>query len=334
MPMFTKLTVLVSGLGLVAGCAAAGPGQPADQGKATHVLVVADDTGAIVFDTTGVLHGINRDGTEAWSDRRALTVGADARCLAHCPDAIFSGVNDPIDSWQVVAGHNTPFAPATRVLTARSTSDAVFVNGSDLRITRPDGTEEIPVGTGIAWAENADHTAAVTYSTDTAGPVRRFAHTSDGWHRLPDGPPVDQSWAACVAGPTTVVTGAKPVIVQEGQSALPVRTDLRSVGECAFGTAGGVVLERSMDGGQRRRTAIRGVDQRGQQTWARDVLGEASVSAAPDGQRFALAANGKLDVVDGAGKTVTGRPDVASARFTASGTLVTVSPNGHVEWTR
>ncbi|GAB3893603.1 hypothetical protein GCM10029964_070650 [Kibdelosporangium lantanae] len=227
--MVRKLTALVSGLGLVAGCAAAGSDQPAPDQRATHVLVAADDTGAIVFDTTGVLHGVNRDGTEAWSDRRALTVGADARCLAHCPDAVFSGVDDPIDSWQVVAGHNTPFAPATRVLTARSTSDAVYADGSGLRITRPDGTEEIPVGIGVAWAENTDHTAAVTYSTDSAGPVRRFAHTADGWHRLPDGPSVERGWAACVVGATVVVTGEKPVVVQEGQS-VPIRTDLRSVG--------------------------------------------------------------------------------------------------------
>ncbi|WP_158894745.1 hypothetical protein [Amycolatopsis anabasis] len=344
----TLLAVFLGGVVLAAGCSAASTTPPAAEhagaegaGRAAFVLVAADDNGAVVYEAGGILRGVDRSGKQVWSDRRALQVGADADCLARCPDAVFSGVDTTTETgpepWQVVSGVPAPFGgPSQRVLTAASVSDAVLATRSFLRILRPGGVEErIPVdGRGLAWAESPDRTVAVAYSLISTQPLLRFRRHADGWHSMAAGPPVGPAVDGCVApgGRPTVVTGENPVLLGNGDRRLPLRTDLRSVGECAFGTAGGIVLERSLGPEGRRQTAIRGVDLGGNQTWTRNVSAEALVAGAPSGQLFAVAQRNTLELVDGTGATTATTVDVASARFTASGTLVTVSTNGNVTW--
>ena len=134
------------------------------------------------------------------------------------------------------------------------------------------------------------------------------------------------------AGQMVALVGEEPALLLDGTRRVPIRTDLMSAGECAFGTAGGVVVQRSVDQAGRRRTLVRGVDLRGRQTWSRNLDGEVSVAADPSGRRFALAYDSVLELLDAEGGTVARHDGVDSALFTASGELVTVSPSGQVRW--
>jgi hypothetical protein len=51
-------------------------------------------------------------------------------------------------------------------------------------------------------------------------------------------------------GRVVVLTGDEPVLLFDGDHRVPVHTDLDSVGECALGTGGGLVLTRSVNQAQ------------------------------------------------------------------------------------
>jgi hypothetical protein len=61
---------------------------------------------------------------------------------------------------------------------------------------------------------------------------------------------------------------------------------------------------------------------------------EAQVSADPTGRRFALLQDDTLEVVDSLGRTTSHLAGVASARFTATGDLVTLDRGGTPDWLR
>jgi hypothetical protein len=59
-------------------------------------------------------------------------------------------------------------------------------------------------------------------------------------------------------GRVVVLTGDEPVLLFDGDHRVPVHTDLDSVGECALGTGGGLVLTRSVNQAQERTTMLGG----------------------------------------------------------------------------
>jgi hypothetical protein len=331
----TLLATVVSGLVLVSACAGTSTEPPTGVPKFSLLQVSSD--GAIALDaTTGAFLGFDRTGTRAWADETALDLGADVRCLAACPDAVLSGTPgvEGVEPWQFTGGlRSAVTVPADRVLTARTASDAVVVDGGALRVIRPDGSAEaVPVAGDVVWFENPDRTSAVAFGLGSQN-LLRFGHDANGWHLVDDRMRLGRAWGACVVGVGQMVAlvGEEPVLVVDGERR-PIRTDLESAGECAFGTASGVVVQRTVDQDQRRRTSVRGVDLAGRQTWSRDLDGEAAVAASPSGRLFALAHGGVLELVDATGKTVSIRDGVDTGLFTASGELVTVSSSGQVRW--
>ncbi|MBP2330472.1 hypothetical protein JOF56_010857 [Kibdelosporangium banguiense] len=340
------VAALAGGLMLVAGSSAAGSGRPPLQ-RQDFTLIGASSDGAIVLDIrSDTLIGVDRSGKQVWTDRRALAIHADARCMARCPDAVFSGVG-PVDSQdpEPWTSDGEPLrltaTPVRRVLTAKSPTDAVVVEGDSrrswMRLVRPGMPEEkIPLSNNrLRWFENADRTEAVAFSgarEDTAATLMRARHDETGWHIVESKTPRGQAWGACVTGKAVALVGLEPALILDGGQRIPLRTDLSSAGECAFGEAGGAVVERSVDQNHARTTSVRGVALSGEQTWSKRVSGEAIVTAHPSGTTFALASQGKLEIVDAAGKTTGAQDDVAAARFTAAGELVTVSGEGRVRW--
>jgi hypothetical protein len=342
----TLLAALAGGLVLVAGCSAASPGQPPQQ-RQDFTLIGASSDGAIVLDVrTDTLIGVSRSGKQVWTDHQALARNADARCMAQCPDAVFSGVGssegpDP-EPW-TSAGQPLQLdaTPVRRVLTAKSPTDAVVVEGDEqnswLRLIRPGApAEKVPLTSNrIRWFENADRTAAVAFSTaqdDTTATVMRAQHDETGWHIVENKSPRGEVWGACVTGKATALVGIEPALLLSDGHRIPLRTDLSSAGECAFGEAGGAVLERSVNQDQARTTSIRGIALSGEQTWSKRVSGEATLAVDPSGTTFAVASLGKLELLDAGGKTTSTQDDVAAARFTSTGELVTVSRTGQVQW--
>ncbi|MBP2320539.1 hypothetical protein JOF56_000924 [Kibdelosporangium banguiense] len=343
----TLAAIAAGGLVLVAACSAAGTGQPTKD-TTLFTLIQASSSGAIVLDNAGAsLLGFDRSGTRTWTDQQALQVGADVSCAAQCPDAVFSGGADPTSPdpqpWQITAGRNTPMsisATATRrILAYQNPTDAVLVEGSPdkgwwLRVIRPDGTDQrIPVpNPGVAWSANPQRTEAVAIAES----VLRFRHTQNGWQLTDDTAPADQSWGACVAGegPNQVIAlvGKEPALLTGGKR-ISIQTDLGGAGECALGTTGGLVLQREVSQTQQHRTKIRGIDLQGKQTWSKDLPGEASIAANPTGTNFAIATQGKLELIDPNGTTISTQDQVASATYTPTGELVTITPTGQIKWT-
>jgi hypothetical protein len=316
-------------------------------------LLFATSDGAVVLDPASEsFRGFDRFGAHVWTDQEALRSGAEVVCLKRCPDVVFSGVLDPAGPdpmpWQIVAGQHKQLSISTahtrRVLAARSPFDAVIVESeldgaSWVRVIRPHADElRAPAaGTTMVWSENPSRTVALAFSrqpdvSDTT--LLWFRREAQGWNLVDSHMPLDGAWGACVAGEgeVAVLVGPHPALIFDGQRRVPIQTDLGGAGECSLGRSGGIVLQRSMSRGERR-TAIRGIDLSGRQTWARDYPEEVLVAADPSGRRFALAHGGKLELVDHQGRTRATYQGIDSAVFTVNGELVTATHDRQVRWT-
>jgi hypothetical protein len=317
------------------------------------VLLVATPDGAIVVDPSAeAFRGFDRSGAAVWTDDQALRAGAQVSCLERCPDAVFSGGFDSaaqdLPPYQMVAGRREPFPVSTahhrRVLAARSPSDAVVAEGeadgrSWIRVLRPPAGElRVPVpGAAAVWSENPSRTVAVTLSRQPGAPDAALLwaqRDAQGWSLVDSHLPAGGAWGACVAGEgeAVLLVGPQPTLVLDRQRSVPVRTDLGDAGECTLGRSGGTVLQRSMGPGTDRRTAVRGIDLEGRQTWSRDYPEEVFAATDPSGDFVALTHDETLELLDREGRTVATRRNVESAAFTAGEELVTVSPDGQVRW--
>jgi hypothetical protein len=202
-------------------------------------------------------------------------------------------------------------------------------DGDDRRI-------EVP-GAAQLWAESPDGSVALSFaraSDAVQARLRWFVRDPGGWRLVDDRLPRKRAWEACLAdgGEVAVLTGRDAALVLGRRRRVGLRTDLPAVGECGVGRHGGAVLQRSVSGQGARRTAVRGIGLDGAQRWARDYATEAFVAVDPTGDHTAIAHDGVLEIVDRAGTTVTTRPGVQAARFTAAGELVVATLDGRVHW--
>ena len=99
-----------------------------------------------------------------------------------------------------------------------------------------------------------------------------------------------------------------------------------------IGARGGTVVQRAASTLGVLRTAVRGFDLTGGQTWSRDYDGEAFAATDPSGRFTAVAHDDLLDLLDTTGTVVRTEKDVRSALFTGDGELVTVSMSGRLRW--
>ncbi|GGS60748.1 hypothetical protein GCM10010156_19340 [Planobispora rosea] len=312
------------------------------------VLVAASREGAIVLDPRSESFlGLTRTGQRAWQDRRAFHSGAQALCLARCPDAVFSGTWKPTGPdpapWTRTGASVRPFgkssSPIRRILTARTASDSVIAEGPAggagwLRLIRPAGKPvrvPVPLTADVLWVEDAGRTTALAVATDR---VLWFGRDRDGWRLLRGGLPAARTWGACTAGDgeLSVLLGDTPRLVLGRERTVPLRTDLEVPGECAAGRESAVIVSRWKDESGRPFTAIRGVDTSGAQTWARDLPAEAQVRADPSGRRFAVVHDGTAELVDQRGRTTATYRNTLSAVYAETGELVLLRQDYGVRW--
>jgi hypothetical protein len=331
---------------LTVGCSAAASPMPSTRPTAPPadtgaMIVAASSDGTVVVDPGSESYrGYDSRGELRWVDREAYRRNAAAVCSPRCPDAVFSAASGSPRTWRRSEDRVEPLTFSTgradRVLTARGASDAVVAEsvpgGKDwLHLIRTDGAPiqmRISSAADVLWVENPARSTALTVYGEPDLPdaeVRWFGRDRHGWRPTGRALPATGVWGACLAGvgDLAVLTGPHARMLVDGR-AVPIRTDLHVVGECAAGRDAVVVLDRWIDAQDVRHTAVRGVDMSGRQVWARDLATEAEVAADPAGHRFVLVHDGTAEVVDDHGRVIARYGDVVSATFTETGDLVVV----------
>ncbi|WP_084960903.1 hypothetical protein [Thermoactinospora rubra] len=316
---------LASALAL-AGCAAPRADRPVAAGP--PVILTGTSTGVVVADpASGSYRGYTATGRLVWTDRDAYARNADVVCTARCPEAVVSAPG-PGRPRRLSEAAGTALPYTGRVLSVRGDSDAVVASARGLQVFRTDGKPLTITAPEAAWQEDPTRTVALAL---TGNGHLWFARDRHGWRAAGRTPAAPGSWGACLAerGALAVLVGPHPVLLVNRRP-VPLRTDLKVVGECAAGRHGAAVVDRWMDGAGTRHTGVRGVAPDGRQTWSRDIAAEAEVAAHPSGRKFALVHGGALEVVDDLGRTVLRRPGVGSALFTETGTLIVATLDGRV----
>ncbi|GAA4049635.1 hypothetical protein [Nonomuraea soli] len=281
--------------------------------ESAPIFVAASSTGAILYEPQTESHlGYASDGRRVWTDRQA------AVCAARCPEAAFS--------------------TATRkVLSQRGDADTVVAEGATLRIQRADGKKEsFPVADveNVLWLESPDRTTALLLYADPTvrgGEILRFRRDADGWRSTGERVPAGGFWGGCVGGDWAILTGERGGMLRDG-TVVPLQVSLDQPGECVAGTRGGAVVSRYVDQRGIHHTEVRGIDPSGRQTWSRDVAARAGVIADPSGTVIGLVHDGELELLDVKGQVRERREGVVAARFTETGSLVTVDTDGKVIW--
>jgi hypothetical protein len=343
------LVVPVAVAMLAAGCTSAE--SPSPPIKAGLVLLAATGDGAVAVDrSTDSFVGFDRSGAQVWSEPAALKAGATFVCLQQCPEAIlsFGYAGQGPDRMPKRVGSTTvdPLTVSSahrhRVLAARSADDMVIeetdqAGKASIRLIAP-GQRELSVEVSHpdqVWLESPDRSSAMAFTRipgASGATIQWFTRDASGWR--PTGHALSRGTASngCLgdAGAIALIGGRSPALIVQRQRRVEVRIDLPTVGECGIGSQGGVVVGRSSSGDGQVRTAVRGIDLQGMQTWARDFAGEALVTADRSGARTAIAYNGTLEVLDAAGNVTHSEPEVGSALFTENGELVVATLSGKV----
>ncbi|WP_117214964.1 hypothetical protein [Allorhizocola rhizosphaerae] len=319
--------------------------------KAGLVLLAATDEGAVAVDrSTNSLVGFDRSGSQVWSEPAALKAGATFACLRQCPDAILSyGYvgqgpdrapkrvgSTTVDPLQVSKAHHH------RVLAARSADDMVIEETDEagrttLRLVGP-GQRELSVEVSHqdqVWLETVDRSHAMAFTRipgASGATIQWFTRDASGWRPTGDALPRGTASNGCLGdgGAVALIAGRSSALIVQRQRRVELRVDLHSAGECGIGPHGGVVVGRSISGDGQVRTAVRGIDLQGSQTWARDFAGEALIAAEHSGARTAIAYNGILEILDTAGNVAYSEPDIGSALFAENGELVVATLSGKV----
>ncbi|RJQ81755.1 hypothetical protein D5S17_04065 [Pseudonocardiaceae bacterium YIM PH 21723] len=340
-----KISILLLTGALLAGCATTNA-EPAATSSPVR-LVAADAHGAVLMDAGAeAFTGVDRSGKVVWTDKQAYTQDAEPRCTGSCPDTTFFAARPhpatPAGFREVTAAGSTEHplsaqVPAQAVLTARSASDAVLVTGDpELWVLRTDGTVlRLPVGTAdLAWVEDSAGTTAIALPRDPEaanGRLLRFRRDELGWRAVGDPIPSSGAWDGCLGGPggLNMITGpGASVLTDTGRAEL--HTDLPRAAECVAGHRSGVVLRRTMDGVGAHRTAVRGVDVQGRQTWSRDYPARVTVAVNPEGTLVAVVQGTVLELFGATGNRLDRRAGVLAARFTPDGELVTVGADHRI----
>jgi hypothetical protein len=263
--LFAAATLLTTGIGCSGPALTTSSGRPAPSdtkarpsgGDVAPSILAASADGTIVADPGSESYrGYTSAGRLAWEDHEAYRREADVVCSARCPDAVFSappGEGAPdLAPWLRTGGGATPLQisqPAVRsVLTMRGPADAVVVEaarggGDRIRLIRPDGKGThltIESAADLLWVENPAGSLALAVHEDASTAQGRkilsFERDRRGWRPAGRPMPGDGIWGACVAGhgEFVVLTGPEATLLVDGRP-VPLRTDLRTVGECAAG---------------------------------------------------------------------------------------------------
>jgi hypothetical protein len=104
-------------------------------------------------------------------------------------------------------------------------------------------------------------------------------------------------------GRVVVLTGDEPVLLFDGDHRVPVHTDLASVGEMRAGYRWRSRPDQVGEPSAGANDHASGDRSAGRANLVKDLNAEASVSADPAGRHFALAYQGKVELVDSAGNT-------------------------------
>ncbi|MFD1539975.1 hypothetical protein [Nonomuraea guangzhouensis] len=355
---------------LITGCSSGRGGEgatgPVEVSRPPRVLD-ANGGGALVFDPmTATISGFDRVHGRVWRDREIAKTATDIVCLAQCPAVVVStgiaaGRPSPVEGGKGTAAavpEVSPFRltergpapfpvsslPGARVLTAVSPDDAVVEEvGADgrtwIKIIRPDGKGErrqVPYS-GYQWVESANGSAALAFTGQPNAKnarLLRFIREADGWQPVGRGTAWGSVSNACIAGDgeTVLVIGPETILMRGTSDRRRVEPAPPEARECALGTSAAALVSRAMSSRGESRTIVYGVGLDGRLSWQREISAEAGVTVHPTKPYVGISDGKTFVLVDGHGRTVWRRDGVATARFTADGQLVVVTPDKRVAW--
>lgn len=190
-------------------------------------------------------------------------------------------------------------------------------------------------GRGTIWrtANNGASAVALTVAPDGNGTdVRVFTAVADGW-RLNGGAHRSTGMFGCATADGThrIVGEAAAVVLSSNTGRTPI-TGVESGGDCWFSTDTAVIAQyHATTSGAR--TKLVTVDLTGQVRSSAQYPFEARIAADIGGRGHIVVLSGHAEERDLLGRPLQRIEDVADARYTEDGDIISVSPSGKVRWT-
>jgi hypothetical protein len=350
------VAALVAAAALSGTACTQGSAHPATRPAPTTVwaLLDADTAGAVVLgtslsgDTPSQLFGVNRDGKVAWRADTLASRLPTVVCARQCPAAIASSSMRSAN--ELAIADEPPVQLGDQPATGFATGHKMSVLASDpaglvqeitdatgrteLRIPGADAVRAI-AGWGTHWRRSNDHTVAVAMTPvprQQAVDVRVFLAHQGGW-RAVGGVTRSNSMFGCASGTTQhlIVSDPSPTIVSVDNGLRTAIPGLEAGGDCGFVADGAVVAQYAVTGAEYI-TKIVTVDPAGKPLATATYPFEARISTDLAGRGHVIILQRHAEEKDLHGRVLQKIDDVADARYTVTGEIVSVSATGVVRW--